>query len=451
MLVFTVPPANGGDPRKLFHSLNSGPNFRGITNAQHDGNLPANWRLSFGRVAPTPLSGGARWFQELTVAAFDDFERASARLIAARNGEDVRAQILAGVTTDDKTRQAYAGNSAPFSVRRLDIVINQDGASVCENDEMPGGLVHAYWLDRAYGINQNRWNRALGWLTQKGPLVFAVSTEWSAPYLHEITWFVNHLTQRGFDVHLVTSRDANRLRVGWRGAFLDGRKIGTVWRLFPIFEAHGPFAGLVKAAQQGKIRLVPELASWGNKAWMGVFWEHQEHFRRTMSSRNFNRLSQLVPYTRLVTQDGGFPSAIRDRGELVNVGSFDALKAIPTRHRKQVVVKTAGAHNRAARSHGVMIGTSATGTRWSEALDQMVRIGAPLIVQEYRSPRRVDVPVWSVLEGRPKLEDPFNGKLLIRPWAIGGQLVSATGFLTTPNTTKLHGTTTGAEIPLDFG
>jgi hypothetical protein len=170
-----------------------------------------------------------------------------------------------------------------------------------------------------------------------------------------------------------------------------------------------------------------------------------------MNPRAFNQLSRLIPYTRLVTQDGGFPSAIRDQDELVRIDSFDALKGIPTRQRKQVVVKMAGAHNRAARSHGVVIGTSATGTRWAEALGQMAKVGAPLAVQEYRSPKRVDVPVWSVLGGRPELENPFTGKLLIRPWMIGGQLVSATGFLTVPNTAKLHGTTTGAEIPLNFG
>lgn len=451
MLVFTVPPATGGDPRQLFHSLNSGPNFRGITNARHDASLPDGWRLSFGRVAPLPLGGNTGWFHGLAVTAFNDFERACGRLLTARGGQNVQGQILAGVTTDDKTRRAYLGHTEAFSVRRLDIVVNQDGASVCENDEMPGGLVHAYWLDRAYGVNQGRWDQALRWLTQNGPLVFAVSTEWSAPYLHEITWFVQHLAQRGFDVHLVTSKDANRLRVGWRGAFLDGRKIATVWRLFPIFEAQGAFAPLVKAASQGKIRLVPELASWGNKAWMGVFWEQRDYFRNTMNPQAFQQLSQLAPYTRLVTQDDGFPSAIRDNGGLVRIDSFDALKGIPTRRRKQLVVKTAGAHNRAARSHGVVIGTSATGTRWAEALDQMAKVGAPLAVQEYRSPRRVDIPVWSVLGARPTLENPFTGKLLIRPWAIGGQLVSATAFLTVPNTTKLHGTTTGAEIPLNFG
>lgn len=447
--MFTVPPTTGGDPRQLFHNLNNGPNFRGITSTRHDGNLPNDWKLSFGRVAPQALRGDATWFSNLTVAAFSDFEHACARLLGA--SEQVREQILAGVTTTEPMRRLYVAQNSPFGVRRLDVVVNQDRAGVCENDEMPGGLVHAYWLDRAYGINQRRWDRVLRWLTADGPLVFAVSTEWSAPYLHEITWFVQHLVQRGFDVHLVTSKDANRLKVGWRGAFMDGRKIATVWRLFPIFEAHGPFSQIVKAANQGKIRLVPELASWGNKAWMGVFWERRDYFRQAMNPRAFSQLSQLIPYTRLVAEDSGFPSAIRDQDELVRIDSYDALKGLPTRRRKQLVAKTTGAHNRAARSYGVVMGTSVTGTRWAEALDHMLKLDAPLAIQEYRAPRRVDIPVWSVLSGRTEFEDPFSGKLLIRPWAIGGQLVSATAFLTTPDTSKLHGTTTGAEIPLDFG
>jgi hypothetical protein len=449
--VFTVSPYHGDDPRKLFHNLNQGPNLRGVTHAKHDGNLPNKWKLSFGRIAPAPLIGDVTWFEDLAVTAFSDFERACGRLLGSAQSQRVQNLIGAGVATNERTRQMYLAHDRPFSVRRLDIVVNEHGAAVCENDEMPGGLVHAYWLDRAYGVNQRRWNHALRWLTANGPLVFAVSAQWSAPYVQEITWFVQHLRQRGFDVHMVTSAQTSGLKVTWRGVFLNGKKIGTVWRLFPVFEAHGPFASLVKAASKGKVRLVPELASWGNKAWMGVFWEERSYFQRAMTPHTFSQLSQLVPYTRLVTSNSGFPSAIRDRGNLVRIDNFDALQAIPTRLRKQVVVKATGAHDRAARSFGVAIGTSSSGTRWAETLSQMLKLDAPLAVQEYRPPRRVDIPVWSVLSGRPVLENPFNGKLLIRPWAIGGELVSATGFLTVPDTTKLHGTTTGAEIPLDFG
>ncbi len=450
--MLTVPPYNGDDPRKLFHTLNSGPNLRGVTNAKHDGNLPVDWNLSFGRVAPSPLQGDIGWFTRLTASAFTDFESACAQLLRSPElGPVVRRQILADVGTDQATRETYLSNPVPFQVRRLDIVMNQHGPAVCENDEMPGGLVHAYWLDRAYGVNQRRWDRALHWLTGGGSLVFAVSTEWSAPYVQEITWFVQHLQQRGFDAHVVTSNQANKLKVRRGGVFLRRKKIGTVWRLFPVFEAHEAFAHIVTAAHEGKVRLAPQLASWGNKAWMGVFWEQRGHFRRAMSPEAYTLLSQLIPYTRLVREDGGFPSAIRSQGELVRLDDMDALRGLPQRFRKQVVVKMTGAHDKAARSYGVMIGTSASGTRWGEGLTRMFGVAKQLAVQEYRPPLRVNVPIWSMLSGEPVLENPFTGKLLVRPWVIGGRLVSATAFLTVPDTTKLHGTTSGGEIPIDFG
>jgi hypothetical protein len=422
-----------------------------VTNAKYGGNLPESWKLSFGRVAAAPLQGDPGWFTRLTVSAFNDFESACAQLLRSEQGRAARSQVLADVATSETMQQMYASQPVPFSVRRLDIVVNEHGAAVCENDEMPGGLVHAYWLDRAYGINQRRWDRALHWLTANGTLVFAVSAEWSAPYQQEIAWFTAHLRQRGFDAHMVTSNQANQLQVKRRGVFLQRKKVGTVWRLFPVFEAHGAFAPLVTAAQEGKVRLAPQLASWGNKAWMGMFWEQRGHFRRAMAPQTYTMLSQLIPYTRLIRKDDGFPSAIRDGDKFVRVEDIAALRGLPNRLRKQVVVKTTGAHDRAARSYGVLMGTSASGTRWGEALNHMFAATTQLAVQEYRPPQRVDVPVWSVLSGKPELENPFTGKMLIRPWAIGGRLVSATAFLTVPDTTKLHGTTTGAEIPLDFG
>lgn len=449
--MFTVPAYSGSDPRQLLHTLNNGPDLRGVTNAKYGGNLPPDWRLSFGRVAPTPLQADTAWLTRLTVSAFSDFESACARLLRSEYGRTARDQILADVATNEPMRKLYASEPAPFNVRRLDIVVNEHGPAVCENDEMPGGLVHAYWLDRAYGINQRRWDRALNWLTANDALVFAVSAEWSAPYLQEIAWFTAHLRQRGFDAHMVTSNQADQLRVNRRGVFLQRKKVGTVWRLFPVFEAHGAFAPIVTAAQEGKVRLAPQVASWGNKAWMGIFWERRGHFRQAMSPQAYTMLSQLVPFTRLVRENGGFPSAIRDGDKLVRLDDMAALRGLPNRLRKQVVVKMAGAHDKAARSYGVLMGTSASGTRWGEALNRMFAASSQLVVQQYRPPQRVNMPVWSVLNGRPELENPFTGKMLIRPWAIGGRLVSATALFTVPDTTKLHGTTTGAEIPLDFG
>jgi hypothetical protein len=448
--MFTVQPAVGGNPTQLFHNLSSGPNFRGITHAKHDGNLPDEWRLSFGRVATKPLLGDASWYTTVTATAFADFERACAQLLRSDVGQSVAQTVTAGVQTSQWVQQAYLAHPAPFSIRRLDIVISNTGPVVCENDEMPGGIVHAYWLDYIYGINQRRWNQALRWLANNGLLVFAVSADWSAPYIQEVAWFVQHLTSRGFNVRMVTSNEPQRLHQGPKGVYLDGQLIGTVWRLFPVFEVQGTFSWLVDAARQGKIRLVPELASWGNKAWMGIFWQHQDFFRQVMNPQAFGLLTQVLPYTRLIGLDGSFPTAIRHKGRLVDLSTYQEVRGLGQRPREATLAKLCGANPNASRSHGVVLGVTCSGAKWGRLLDELIGMDAPVALQEFRPPARMNVPVWSVLGDRPELEEGFVGKVLVRPWAINGQLVSATAFVSAPGAQKLHGTTTGAEIPLQF-
>jgi hypothetical protein len=449
--VFTVPTNTRGNPAQLLHNLNLGPNLRGITHADYDSRLPQGWRLSFGRVPDRPFAGDTSWFTALAASAFGEFERASASLLRSDDRSRVIPSIANGIATSRAMRAAYLDASSPFSIRRLDVVLSEQGPAVCENDEMPGGLVHAYWLDRVYGVNQRRWEQALRWLTSRGTLVFAVSTNWSAPYVQEISWLVQHLQNIGYAVKMVTDKKIHRVSTTGQDVSVDGQKVGAVWRLFPIFEAHGLFSRFVEAAQRNQLRLVPELASWGNKAWMGIFWQEQEFFRANMSPAAFRLLQGTLPYTSVVNSVASFPLTIQIGEDLVQVSSYDDLKALPMRQRKQIVAKSCGAHPRAARSHSVVIGGSVSGAKWAQLLDQLIGLDVPFILQRFRPPSRLQVPVWSVLSGEPKLENPFTGKVLVRPWVINGQLVSATAFVTTPDATKLHGTTTGAEVPLSFG
>ena len=217
-------------PASLFETLNSGPNFRAITSARHD-NLPFGWKLSFGRVSPVAFQADTSTLSHLAVTAFGSFELACAQLLK----QTALAEIEAGVQTQEDMLSYYM-NGSPFSVRRLDLVVSEDNqVAVSENDEMPGGIVHAYMLDYAYGVNQDRWARAFNQLFNAGTLVFVVSDEWSAPYANEVQWFVWHLQSLGYDAEFVsTSEAAKRLQVRARDVLVDSaRKVGTIWRLFP--------------------------------------------------------------------------------------------------------------------------------------------------------------------------------------------------------------------------
>lgn len=449
--MFSIPQNTMQDsPASLFETLNSGPNFRAITSARHD-TLPTGWRLSFGRVSPVAFQGNAAALSKLAVSTLGSFEMACAQLLQ-RNAP---VEITAGIQTHEDMLQYYVSGS-PFSVRRLDLVVGENNhVAISENDEMPGGIVHAYLLDYAYGINQERWTQAFEYLCSAGGLVFVVSDEWSAPYVNEIKWFVWHLQQRGYDVDFVLASNAQqRLQVRATDVLLDkSRTVGTIWRLFPIFETKGILAELVRAAYDKKVRMAPEFASWGNKAWMATFWQQQTYFRQALGADTFELLRSTIPYAEVASSDQDFPRNILTEEGFVELSSMNDLESLPKGSRRQLVLKTTGAHQNAARSFGVLMGTSYKGSavKWAEQVRPMFKLGAPVLLQSYIRPALTNVPAWNVLSGNVQAEPEFEGRILLRPWVVGGALLSCTAFVVPNTMTKIHGNAAGIEVPLDLG
>lgn len=468
--MFTVPEFNAQEgPASLFHKLNGGPDFRAIANDKYRVVLPEGWRLSYGYVSPTALVADTAKLRALTVDAFDEFERVCSTTLLADlpAWHDVKHVISRGVEATDGTLRDYLSAGTPFSVRRLDIVVSDEGPTVSENDEMPGGLVDAYWLDRSYGVNQERWKRALEYLTANGPLVFVVSDDWGRPYIPEVRWFVAHLREQGYAAHVLTTSEAEQLDVGARGVYMETGRVGTIYRLFPIFEAKGVLADIVRAASDGLVRLVPELASWGNKSWFAVFWQELDYFRSNLSSEVFELLCQTIPSSTVASArswfpdytflEDDFPQAVVVDGEKLEVESYDHLLALPKRRRGKLVLKAAGAHRKAARSYGVVIGRShknSSRMQWEKAIDGLFALGAPVVMQAYSQPTTHQLPLWSVLGSggmsSPEFDPEFDSRVLLRPWSIGGELVTCTAFVSHSSVHKLHGTTRGAQVPLDL-
>ena len=442
-------------PTELLSNLNSayGPNFKHIVHPSHAARLPTDWQLSFGRVSPTPLTGDTRFYQQLGYD-FHAFESACARL--AREAPEWTDSLLeSGIATTNQYATHYRTWQTPFSVRRLDVVLSEGyGPIVNENDEMPGGLVHAYWLDHCYQVNQQRWAQAINWLTAPSLLVFAVSSKWSAPYIAELQWFADHLQRFGFDVALITEQDMSRIGRRGHDICLDGRPIRTVWRQFPVFEAHEAFGPLVLAAAGGQIRMVPEFASWGNKAWFGAFWTAGSIVSSLMGYEQYRRLGEALPPSTILhpRSDNSFPAQLHQMRWEGNPDVYETFEALCSQQTKTIhglVAKTAGAHNQAARSHGVVIGRSCSVRKWATELNNLAKYGAPIVLQRYAKPAALELPMVSVLDGGTIYEPAFKNRILVRPWYIGGQLVTATAFVQEPSS-KLHGKVSGCEVPLSF-
>ena len=135
--VFQIPEnALGGNPMQLFQRLNAGPDLKGVINPNYAGALPADWRLSFGRVSPTALLGDADGLAGI-VAAFSEFESVSAGLLESERWRQI---ISHGVQAHQGMLSHYLTYELPFMVRRLDVVVTEQGPLVNENDEMPGRL-----------------------------------------------------------------------------------------------------------------------------------------------------------------------------------------------------------------------------------------------------------------------------------------------------------------------
>jgi hypothetical protein len=421
----------------------TGPNFaQAIANTEHALELPAGQRISWLRVAPDPIQGNAAILGKIC-EAFGRFERASRRLI--EDDQTVQAKLLAGVDIHPSLYSCYLRPAAEeFSVRRPDLHLTKHGVFASEVDEMPGGFPDAYHLDMTYEVNQERWERCLQSLTGNGPLLFLVSNQWSECYIPEMEWFVETLRKQGYPVHLRTTDQLVDLEVRSNGVFLGGKRLGTIWRQFPLFETEGKLAEVVRAAQRGVVRLVPEFGPYGNKVLFSVFRERAGYYRRELSGEDFALLDQIMPDSRLVRSEGDFPLTVAG----ITVGSLEELRGLPVGLRDQLVLKVAGANTMAARSYGVLMGRGLTELRWREWIDDRLAEGQPFIVQRKLQTSVWNMPVYHTGHGDAEV---FLCRVLLRPFFINGVLTTCTATAVPSYTERVHGMTGMCLVSADLG
>lgn len=423
-------------------ALNAGPDLAcAVASKDFAADLPQGSRISWTRVPPAPLG-----YPEATmlrvVEAMRTFERACGQLI--RKDGEVRRQILAGVTIpDERLHDVYvAPRTDCFSVARPDIHWNEMGVNVSENDEMPGGMPELAHIDASYGVNEERWAAFLSWLTAEGPLVFVVSHEWSKVYVPETAWLVEYLQGKGYPVHLLTTDHLEHLDIRKDGVYLDGTKVGTVWRQFPIFETRGVLAELVLAAHAGVVRMLPEFAHFGNKTWFHIFWQHQDWYREHLPAEQFALLRSILPESRFVESASSFPFTI----DGIDVPSPAALASLPQQLRDRLVLKICGANNLAARSYGVLMGEGIPAEKWAAWVRDRLSKEEPFLVQKRFETSVVRMPVYHT---GTKQAEVFLCRLLMRPWVYGdGNIVSVHGCAVPQQYFKVHGMVAMAVVPV---
>lgn len=429
---------------EIVDGLNNGPDLASaIADKEYALELPTGSKISWIRVSPKPIFCDGEVLSKI-LAAFRGFENACRKISDVY--PNVPELLFAGVTLPDKSvaHNYLFPRASNFSVARPDLHYTGAGFFASEYDEMPGGFAELVHLDNVYGINQDKWRKCFEWFTERGALLFVVSHKWSKCYIPEFQWLTEYLAGKGYPVAMITTDRMDEISFSESGeVFYSGEKIGTIWRQFPIFETEGKLADLVKAADNGLTRMIPEFAHYGNKAWFSIFRSHNSFFRREIPGEQYEILDELLPNSHLVLSPKCFPCEIKD----IVIKSAQDLLGLAESERNELVLKVCGANTLSARSYGVFMGHGLKEDDWRKWINERFALRQPFIIQERLKTAVAHVPVKNLKRNSAEL---FGCRILIRPWAVGGELVSASACAVPSSTLRVHGRVDMAVLPIAF-
>ncbi len=432
--------------------LNDGPDIaRSIAHMEYALELPEGSRISWIRVAPEPIVCETAYMQQVT-NTLQQFEKATQAILdnnqlSPATQSAIKHRLLQGVDLHDQALiNLYLHPNVPsFNVDRADLHYTGTGLFASEIDEMPGGFGELAHIDHAYDVNQDRWHACYKKITEDGLLLFVVSSEWSSVYVTEISWLVQHMRSLGYNARMITGELLEYLVSYSDNAVLyQKERVGTIWRLFPIFETTGEYAKLVHAAHEGKVRMIPEFAHFGNKAWFALFREFNELFRPYFDKETFDLLLEILPDSHFITDAGSFPFWISS----YEIKSLKELRTLAPADRNELVLKICGANKLASRSYGVLMGHGLSESTWQKWIDDRIRNKEPFVVQQKVQTGIARMPVRNTKRNCAEL---FNCRILIRPWVIFGDIVSASCIAVPADSLRVHGRVDMAVAPVVFG
>jgi len=332
-------------------------------------------------------------------------------------------------------------------VIRPDLVITEEGFSVCELDQIPGGIGLTAWLNETYsGFGFDVLGGATGMLEGFSSVLpsgeIVVSDE-SATYRPEMEWLAARLSQWSG-------------RPDWRVLDAENREAwrGNIYRFFELFELDQvPCSeGIFRDAVEGNVKVTPPpKAQLEEKLWMALFWMPplKEFWIRQLGERGVQALQKWFPYTWILDPTPLPPNAVYPRLEIQN---WNAMAGFSQKSR-ELVIKISGFDGRAWGSKGVKLGSDLSRKDWEEAIR--------LALAEFpHHPHILQVFRHSILTDQPYYRDTgeiltMKGRVRLSPYFfIGESKPTLGGVLATvcPAEKKLlHGMTEAVMIPAMIG
>lgn len=336
-------------------------------------------------------------------------------------------------------------------VIRPDLVQTEEGFSLCELDQIPGGIGLTAWLNEVYtDFGFPVIGGAQGMLDGFSSVLpggeILVSEE-AETYRPEMEWLAGRLS---------SSISSSRGGAGWRVLDTAPRESwgGNVYRFFELFDLPNiPCAeGLFRDAREGKVSITPPpKAQLEEKLWMALFWMAplRTFWLRQLGERGVEQLCKWIPYTWILDPTPLPPHAVHPRLEIqdwMELGGF-------SQRGRELIIKISGFDGRAWGARGVVLGSDLSREDWQEAIRNALSEFPehPHILQVFRHPVTTSQQFYqpdgniTSMKGRARLSPYFfvaHGKV-----TLGGVLAT----VCSADKKILHGMSEAVMVPVMKG
>jgi hypothetical protein len=307
------------------------------------------------------------------------------------------------------------------SIIRPDLVLTDDGFTIAEIDNVPGGIGLTAWLNQTYAMlgDGNVVGGANGMIDGFRAIAkdadILVSRE-AATYRPEMEWLARAIAAAG------TGEDgAGSPRVHDAESYMPSAKNGggapqIVYRFFELFDLPNiPAASsLIDAAIAQRVRVTPPLKAYlEEKLWFALFWLRplREYWRRELGERHFLELQKHIPYTWILD-----PAPLPQHAVIpgLEINDWHELAQFSQKQR-ELILKISGFHETAWGSRGVVLGSDVSQGDWQAAVGHaLAQFGShPHILQRFHKGRIVEQTFGR--PGRDALET-MRGRVRLCPF-----------------------------------
>lgn len=294
-------------------------------------------------------------------------------------------------------------------VLRPDVILTEDGFTIAELDNVPGGIGLTAWLNEVYlaegfnvlgGRGMDEGFRAV---VEGGDIVIS---EEAADYRPEMEWMAERVGARV---------------VGAENPPGDLR--ANLYRFFELFDLPNISGAmdLLHGVADGKRSMSPPPKPWiEEKLWFALFWLRplEDFWRRELGEKHFLALQKVIPRTWLMDPQPLPPTGVYPELE---IQSWEELKTFSQRER-ELVIKISGFSELAWGSRSVKVGQDLSHEDWARAIDDALADWErrPWILQRFHHARVVEMDYLGAEGHRPPLQT-MRGRVRLCPYYFCGE------------------------------